>query len=164
MDTQHHPCRTRAKTSPGYMQIAGYCKYPVYRKDWMKKRARGKIGCEKTGRWTKGKPHHPGRLEAWGQKEPHMQNSPAASRGGSGSHGVRLPINIHSSSSGGRGSGGRWGRVWLSEGWGREWVPCKAARQALANGRSQSPRVPDTDADSLHTYIRNPETDAGSNT
>ena len=27
-----------------------------------------------------------------------MQNSPAASRGGSGSHGVRLPINIHSSS------------------------------------------------------------------
>ena len=23
----------------------------------MKKRARGKIGCEKTGRWTKGKPH-----------------------------------------------------------------------------------------------------------
>ena len=73
-----------------------------------------------------------------------MQNSPAASRGGSGSHGVRLPINIHSSSNssggGGRGSGGRWGRVWLSEGWGREWVPCKAARQALANGRSQSPR------------------------
>ena len=45
------------KPSPEYMQIAGYCKYPVYRKDWMKKRARGKIGCEKTGRWTKGKPH-----------------------------------------------------------------------------------------------------------
>ena len=63
----------------------------------MKKRARGKIGCEKTGRWTKGKPH-PGKLGAGGQKEPHMQNSPAASRGGSGSHGVRLPINIHSSS------------------------------------------------------------------
>ena len=97
LDTQHHPCRTWAKTSPGYMQIAGYCKYPVYRKDWIKKRARGKIGCEKTGRWTKGKPH-PGKLGAGGQKEPHMQNSPAASRGGSGSHGVRLPINIHSSS------------------------------------------------------------------
>ena len=63
----------------------------------MKKRSRGKIGCEKTGRWTKGKPH-PGKLGAGGQKEPHMQNSPAASRGGSGSHGVRLPINIHSSS------------------------------------------------------------------
>ena len=63
----------------------------------MKKRVRGKIGCEKTGRWTKGKPH-PGKLGAGGQKEPHMQNSPAASRGGSGSHGVRLPINIHSSS------------------------------------------------------------------
>ena len=127
------------------MQINGYCKYPVYRKDWMKKRSRGKIGCEKTGRWTKGKPH-PGKLGAGEQKEPHMQNSPAASRGGSGSHGVRLPINIHSSSNcssssgGGRGSRGRWGRVWLSEGWGREWVPCKAARQALANGRSQSPR------------------------
>ena len=85
------------KPSPEFMQIAGYCKYPVYRKDWIKKRARGKIGCEKTGRWTKGKPH-PGKLGAWGQKEPHMQNSPAASRGGSGSHGVRLPINIHSSS------------------------------------------------------------------
>ena len=71
----------------------------------MKKRSRGKIGCEKTGRWTKGKPH-PGKLGAWGQKEPHMQNSPAASRGGSGSHGVRLPINIHSSSSSSGGGDG----------------------------------------------------------
>ena len=97
LDTQHHPGRTWAKTRTEYMQIAGYCKYPVYRKDWIKKRSRGKIGCEKTGRWTKGKPH-PGKLGAGGQKEPHMQNSPAASRGGSGSHGVRLPINIHSSS------------------------------------------------------------------
>ena len=51
--------------------------------------------------------------------------------------------------------------MWLSEGWGREWVPCKAARPTLANGRSQSPRVPDTDASSPHTHVRNPETDAG---
>ena len=78
-----------------------------------------------------------------------MQNSPAASRGGSGSHGVRLPINIHSSSNS---SGGRWGRVWLSEGWGREWVPCKAARPSWP---TVAPRVPDTDAGSpTHTRTK----------
>ena len=159
MDTQHHPGRTWAKTRPEYMQINGYCKYPVYRKDWMKKRVRGKIGCKKTGRWTKGKPH-PGKLGAWGQKEPHMQNSPAASRGGSGSHGVRLPINIHSSSNcscsggGGRGSGGRWGRVWLSEGWGES--GCHA-KQLAKRWPTVAPRVPDTDAGSpthIHTKPR----------
>ena len=85
------------------MQIKGYCKYSIYRKDWQDWRGkketiaglfergtgdncRARKICEKkSGGWTTAEaPHTRVGLR---QKEPHMQNRGAAPRGGGGSHG-----------------------------------------------------------------------------